>query len=420
MFSKRSHSHSRPRLLAKSHNGTGLCSPVMAAALFLLLTLSGPGRADLVGLWRFDADVDPQPDATGNGHDGDLQGDVKWVDDSVRGGVMEFDGEEDYLEVEDTDLLSIEGDLTIAAWVNFASFSNWNSIVSKTGDVETNKPAPYDMYTIFNDDGRPRIFLGNGSDSLQNVDAFDAPELEEWVHLAVTASEDGEVFHYLNGEENGDGFITADRIDLDTNLFIGSRADFVTNMFGRMDDVAIFNEVLSPEQINVIMTGDFSDFGIGGVGLEGDFNGDGMLSEEDLNLLTLAVVNANNPPELDITGDAKVDQADRVRWIKELKKTWVGDADLDGTFGTPDLLQVFQRGEYEDAVVGNSVWGDGDFNGDLDFNTTDLVVAFQDGGFEKGPIAATAAVPEPASMVLFLLGIGLLLCTGRPVGGHRP
>ena len=71
-------------------------------------------QADLVGLWQFDADVSPQPDSSGNGHDGELVGDVMWVNDGDRGGVMEFDGDDDYLDVEDTDKLSIVGDMTMA------------------------------------------------------------------------------------------------------------------------------------------------------------------------------------------------------------------------------------------------------------------------------------------------------------------
>ena len=46
---------------------------------------------------------------------------------------MEFDGDTDYLLVEDSDSLSVEGDMTIAAWANFVSFSNWNSIMVKGG-----------------------------------------------------------------------------------------------------------------------------------------------------------------------------------------------------------------------------------------------------------------------------------------------
>jgi hypothetical protein len=92
--------------------------------------------------------------------------------------------------------------------------------------------------------------------------------------------------------------------------------------------------------------------------------------------------------------------------VAELKKTYFGDANLDGVFNTSDFVSVFQIGEYEDAAAGNSNWSEGDWNGDADFNSSDFVAAFQDGGFEKGPRAAVAAVPEPTSAVLF--GLGLL------------
>ena len=52
-------------------------------------------------------------------------------------------------------------------------------------------------------------------------------------------------------------------------------------------------------------------------------------------------------------------------------------------FNSSDLIQVFQRGEYEDGVAGNSVWENGDWNGDGDFNTGDLVLAFQHGSYSK-------------------------------------
>jgi hypothetical protein len=70
-------------------------------------------------------------------------------------------------------------------------------------------------------------------------------------------------------------------------------------------------------------------------------------------------------------------------------------------------VQVFQRGEYEDATSGNSTWEDGDWNGDGDFNSGDFVTAFQGGGFEVGPraAAAVAAVPEPNTIALLLLAI---------------
>ena len=46
------------------------------------------------------------------------------------------------------------------------------------------------------------------------------------------------------------------------------------------------------------------------------------------------------------------------------------------------MLAVFQAGEYEDGVDGNSTFAEGDWNGDGDFNSRDFVFAFIFGAFE--------------------------------------
>ena len=293
----------------------------------------------MVGLWRFDEESSPGRDSSGNEHTGQIRNDAIWVNDPERGGVMEFDGDQDYLEVEDTDLLSIEGNITIAAWANFVSFESWNSIVAKSGAIETNKPAPFDVYTHRNNDGRVNMFLGNGADSLQ-AHASDAPaELDVWQHIAVTVSEDGEVFHYFNGEPNGEGTIVAEAVDNDTSLFIGSRADFVTNMFGRLDDVAIFNEVLSQEQINTIRIGDFAQFGVGGEFIPGDFNGDGALNLDDFNIM----VSNFHTPGAYADGDFNFSGHIDLRDFSGFRTAW-GEANAVGaavSVPEPSCLAVF-------------------------------------------------------------------------------
>jgi hypothetical protein len=65
-----------------------------------------------------------------------------------------------------------------------------------------------------------------------------------------------------------------------------------------------------------------------------------------------------------------------------------GDANLDGIFNSSDLVQIFQRGQYEDGRTGNSGWAEGDWNCDGEFNSSDLVLAFQTGGYTAASIAA--------------------------------
>jgi hypothetical protein len=63
-----------------------------------------------------------------------------------------------------------------------------------------------------------------------------------------------------------------------------------------------------------------------------------------------------------------------------------GDSNHDGLFSSADLVLVFQAGEYEDAVAGNSTFEEGDWNADGDFDTRDLVLAFTLGDYSQAAV----------------------------------
>lgn len=142
---------------------------------------------------------------------------------------------------------------------------------------------------------------------------------------------------------------------------------------------------------------------------DGDFNMDGTLDIADLDGITEAVKSGSQDAVYDVDLNGTVDATDRTLWIERVRGTYIGDANLDGEFNTSDFVSVFQAGEYEDDVAGNSTWTTGDWNGDGEFDTTDFVAAFQAGGYELGPRAAVAAVPEPSSLFGLLMGVAALV-----------
>ena len=181
-------------------------------------------------------------------------------------------------------------------------------------------------------------------------------------------------------------------------ITVGGRDDGTNGFVGLIDDFKVQGEVsLGAHDM---------DFNLAPPGVLGDFDGSGVLDAADIDQLSQAVTVGTL--SFDLNNDAAVNQEDRRVWVEDLKKTYFGDSNLDGEFNSGDFVVAFTAGEYEDAVVGNSTWGEGDWDGDGDFNSSDFVAAFSAGGYENGPRPAVA-VPEPASISLVLLGL-LSLC----------
>ena len=76
----------------------------------------------------------------------------------------------------------------------------------------------------------------------------------------------------------------------------------------------------------------------------------------------------------------------------------IGDSNGDGRFDSEDLVHVFQIGEYDDSVTGNSTFADGDWNGDGDFDSEDFVFAFQLGGYQGDAVLGLLAAAVDAVM----------------------
>ncbi len=111
------------------------------------------------------------------------------------------------------------------------------------------------------------------------------------------------------------------------------------------------------------------------IGTPGDLNQDGTVDVEDVDHLCAAL--RSGDASADLNSDGELNQDDMSFLIQNLLHTGFGDANLDRVFGSGDLVQVFQLGEYDDGISGNSTWASGDWNCDGEFDSVDLVLAFQ-------------------------------------------
>ena len=63
-----------------------------------------------------------------------------------------------------------------------------------------------------------------------------------------------------------------------------------------------------------------------------------MLDAADIDDLTRQSAAGTNLAAYDLNDDSGVDDGDITLWIKDLYRSWVGDADLNGEFNSCDLF----------------------------------------------------------------------------------
>jgi hypothetical protein len=142
---------------------------------------------------------------------------------------------------------------------------------------------------------------------------------------------------------------------------------------------------MPPDGYHIFVAGDGTTDELIQYEVQGDFNGNGSLDANDIDIIFAAIRNSSMNPIYDLNGDSDIDGDDSDYLIKDVMYTWYGDANLDGEFESGDLVDVLAAGEYEDEIEDNSGWAEGDWNGDADFDSSDHVVASADGGYEQGP-----------------------------------
>lgn len=111
---------------------------------------------------------------------------------------------------------------------------------------------------------------------------------------------------------------------------------------------------------------------------DGDINGDGRVDVKDIDIANCWIGASGGDcwlyaDEIDVNRDGTADRED-VNFLIRLVGTTPGDSNLDGMFGTEDLVTIFAGGKYETGE--KATWETGDFNGDGKCTHDDLVVAF--------------------------------------------
>ena len=211
-------------------------------AFGLGLILTSAAKPNLVAHWKLDETSGTVArDASGNGHDGTLRGDPAWVAGKVDGAI-ELDGDGDYVDVGSVGISGTDR-RTITGWAKASTTAipSWTSVFGFAPDGTTDGT----YFDIEVDDA------GNYAVHVQGWDGDICALDTEWHHFALTYDGEGGTW-YLDGEETGSeaGAVgTLDQVRIGANL---SQSHYFP---GLIDDVRIYNKVLTSAEVKKVVAG---------------------------------------------------------------------------------------------------------------------------------------------------------------------
>jgi len=225
--------------------------------VFLLLPDQLSAEIDLstcAGAWLFDEGSGKTvQDSSGNGNDGEMQGDLAWVEGKF-GKALDFNGTSDHVIIPDSDSLDLN-ELTIAAWIYPRSYPEDARIITKEFGVND----PYSIYSL--------MLSGNNYTKLEFRPVLDNVRyripsdadlpINEWTHVAATFDGNNGII-YINAALEKEEQHTGTMLTNDEPVYIGQSQFWTPRFFdGLMDECTLFNVALDQEQI-----GEFMDQGL--------------------------------------------------------------------------------------------------------------------------------------------------------------
>ncbi len=235
---------------------------VWLTVLLLVLGISTDTvLADLIAYWPFEeGQGTTTADITGNGNDGTLNGDVEWVEGYI-GSAVSFDTAGERIVVGPIDPSGETNAMTLAAWILWEgeghTIEHQGIIGKRLGWTTDGATIKWFWETTPNGDLVFRADYDGGGTGLWWGNGILAPYANEWTHVALTW-DDGAAIQYINGEEVSTGNIDFRDSANETPVTIGCVDSTNTETFvGSIDEVRIFDNALTVDEIQTIMIGEF-------------------------------------------------------------------------------------------------------------------------------------------------------------------
>jgi len=180
-------------------------------------------------------------------NNGTLYGDTIWVQ-GIYDKALKFDGDADYVIAPTAGMDTTKG--TVMAWVRVAgpggsSGYQENIFSHRVGSTNTR------IYLVKSDGSSMNFAIGIGDDAY--IDTGSDFVLDKWTHVALVWN-GGNYYAYVNGSEVDSGtYPNFNNLNSVIYLATFTSTDLKYTFNGTIDEVRIFNKILTPEEIQTEM-----------------------------------------------------------------------------------------------------------------------------------------------------------------------
>jgi len=196
-------------------------------------------------MWLFDQEGQAL-DTTGKGHDGKAEGNVIWVDGKF-GKAVELDGNSAVI-VEHKDDMNLEK-FTLVAWVKIPTLpTDWWTIAAKDGWPNRN----YGVWLASGTGLAHHSWTSGAAPNNNAINAVTPVTPGEWQHVAITYDMTVSKL-YINGVLDAQGDFTDTPNFTDVQFIVGRTANGSYKLVGAVDELALFSEALTEQDINDII-----------------------------------------------------------------------------------------------------------------------------------------------------------------------
>ena len=211
-----------------------------------------------VGIWLLDeGQGDEAKDTSETGNNGEIQG-AKWVDGKF-GNALKFDGASNRVKMPNNESLELSDTFTVVAWIIVEQFITNAAVVAKG---TSSGFWALQVVDIAGGENGWKVRINDGGNNAQGQN-FPNNETDTWYHLAMVVDgrkADG-LRLYVDGKRQNPVIPNAGvgEIVSPQDLYIGWEERNNQFFKGVIDDVAIFNVVLSDDDIASIAQNGIQD-----------------------------------------------------------------------------------------------------------------------------------------------------------------